>query len=130
MLDKLLTQQNRTSTNKTYLGIWRQFNKFVINFDKKLPLWEERVMLFVAHLIERGMQSSSVKSCVSAIKKVLVNDSYDWDDNKIWLSSLTRACRIINDRVHTRLGISKNLLELILFEVERMFSKKGNIQPY
>ena len=88
--------------------------------------WEERTALFVAFQVDRGMKSSSVKSYISAIKKMLQNDGYIWDDKKVLLSSLTCACKIINDKLKTRLPIQCGLLELILFETARVCNK----QPY
>ena len=76
--------------------------------------------LFIAHKIGQGMQSATVKSYVSAIKKLLVDDGYPWDDQKVLLGSLTKACKIINDRVYTRLPIQCSLLEMILFEVQKL----------
>ena len=93
ILERLKSQSCRKSTNQTYLNIWRNFNNFVIHLDVKPDKWEDRVSLFLAHMIDKGLQSSSVKSYVSAIKKILVIDSYPWDDNAILLSTLTRACR-------------------------------------
>ena len=89
-------------------------------------LWEERVSLYCAFLIDNGAQSGTIKSYVSGIKHILKTDGYAWDNDKILLETLTRSCRILNDRVKTRLPISENLLELILFEVERIFET----QPY
>ena len=62
-------------------------------------------MLFIAQLIEEGMQSSTVKSYISAIKTTLITDGYTWDNSKILLSSLTRACKVVKDHVRTRLPI-------------------------
>ena len=107
---------------QNYLSIWRQFNKFLINLDIKPNSWEDRVTLFIGFKIDNGMQSSTVKSYVSAIKKILVDDGYPWNDQKVLLGSLTKASRLINDRAHTRLPIQCSLLELILFEVQRKFS--------
>ena len=70
------------------------------------------------------MQSSTVKCYVTAIKKLLVDDGYDWDDQKVLLGSLTRACRLINDRVFTRLPIQCGLLEMILFEIQRIYDQQ------
>ena len=129
ILDRLLRHQNRSSTCKTYLRIWRNFNKFVISLDVKPKSWEDRVILFVSHLIDKGLQSSSVKSYVSAIKRVLIDDGCPWQDQKAILSALTKSCRMINDRVMTRLPITCGLLELILFEVQRRYRVVSN-QPY
>ena len=104
-----------------------QFNKFVISLDSKPKLWEDRTTLFIGYLVDKGMQSSTVKSYVSAIKKTFVLDGYKRDDNGmivlVW--SLAKVCRIINDKVRTRLPIHCSLLEVILFEVQKYFSFKN-----
>ena len=126
ILDSLLQQQTRVSTAKTYFSIWRQFNKFLINLDVMPQSWEDRTSLYIAYLIDKGMQSGTVKSYVSGIKKTLLKINYNWDDKQVLLTSLTRACKLKNDMVKTRLPIYCGLLEMILYEVGRMFSK----QPY
>ena len=92
-----------------------------MRLDKKPKDWEQRVALFCAFLVDSGHRSATVKSYVSAIKCVLKLDGYKWCDNMVLLDSLTRACRLINDRVFHRLPIHKGLLEILLFEFEHMF---------
>ena len=128
IMNNLLTKQYRSSTYRTYICVWRQFNKFVISLDIKAKTWEERLILYVTYMVDSGMQSSTVKSYISAIKRILADDGYILDHKLVMVHSLTRACRLINDKVWTRLPISCNLLELILFELHRYFSDKG--QPY
>ena len=110
---------------RNYFGIWKQFNRFVISLDVKPNSWEDRVTLFMGYKIDNGMQSSTVKSYVSAIEKILVDDGYPWNDQKVLLGSLTKACRIIND---TRLPIQCGLLELLLFEIERIYDAQYYLQ--
>ena len=100
IIDKLVSQSQRSSTAQNYLAVWRQFNRFVINLDIKPQSWEDRVTLFVGYKISQGMQSSTVKSYVSAIKKLLIDDGYHWDDRKVVVGSLTKACKIINENAH------------------------------
>ena len=69
IVERLLMTQHRDSTAKTYLSVWRQFNSFILSLDVKPKLWEDRATLFIGYLINRGVQSSTVKSYVSAIKK-------------------------------------------------------------
>ena len=125
IINRLLGQTNRSSTTKSYLGIWRQFNKFVISLDVKPNNWEDRVTLFIGYKINQGIQSSTVKSYVSAIKKTLMTDGYPWDDEKVMLGALTSACKLVNDIVLTRLPIQCSLLEMILFELQRVFNQNG-----
>ena len=73
------------------------------------------------------MQSSTIKLYVLAIKHMLLIDGYEWNDKKMFLLSFTRACKLINDRMHIRLPIHCSFLELILFEIRRLFSAS---QPY
>ena len=120
VVQKLLCTQTRTSTSQTYLSIWCQFNNFNLSLDV-MPSWEQRTTLYIAHLIERGFQSGTIKSYVSAIKKLLITEGYKWRDEDVLTSSLTRACKLINDRVNIRLPIHCSLLEILLFEIERIF---------
>ena len=124
-MEKLMMTQHRDSTAKNYLGIWRQFNRFLMNLDRKPKLWEDRTTLFIAYLVDKGVQSSSIKSYVSAIKKTLVMDKYKWDDTLVMVRSLAKACRIINDKVTTRFPIHCSLLEMLLFEAQRYFSNNN-----
>ena len=115
-------KQHRSSTAKTYLAIWRKFNEFVINLDRKPKLWEDRITLFLGYLIDKGMQSTTIKSYVLAIKKTLIMDGYQWNDDLVLVRSLVRACKIVNDTVRTRLPIHCGLLKLVLFELQRYFA--------
>ena len=57
---------------------------------------------------------------MSAIKNIVKTDKYQWDNDRATITALTQACRIINDRVATCLPIQRSLLNLILFEIERL----------
>ena len=94
IIEKLLGFKNKNLTTKMYLNVWRQFNRFVMSLDVRPKLWEDRTILFIGYLVDKGMQSTTVKSYVSAIKRMLVDDGYPWEDGKILLTSLTKACRI------------------------------------
>ena len=63
---------------------------------------------------------------MSAIKSVLIDDGYPWEDNRILLTALTKACKLKNDCVTSRLPIQSKLLDMILFEVQRHF----DTQPF
>ena len=99
-----------------------------MKLDVKPKLWEDRATLFLGYMINKGMQSSTVKSYLSAIKKTLIVDKYEWNDNLVLIRSLAKACRIINDKVMTRLPIHCGLLEMILFEVCRYFASNSYLQ--
>ena len=107
------------------MNIWRQFNNFVISLDVKPKFWEARTTLYIAYMIDNGKQSASIKSYVSAIKKLLIIDGYKWQDSEVLLTSLTRACRLVNDRVQHRFPIHCGFLEMILFEVERTYAAQS-----
>ena len=130
VLEGLKYSQTRQSTAKNYLSIWRHINKFLISLDY-IPydmIWEEKAMLFGTHLVDSGLQSSTVKSYFSAIKHVLRSDGYPWDDNKVVLATLTKSCKILNDRLKIQLPIKQSLLEEIIFEHERSFKSQRYLE--
>ena len=100
------------------MGIWRKFNSFIIRLDKFQTSWEDRLVLYSTYLVDIGTQSSTIKSYISAIKHILKLDGYIFNDGKAMLTTVTRSCRLVNDRVSIRLPISRKLLDLLLFELE------------
>ena len=107
-------------------------NKFLLKLDHKLinTSWEQKTTLFGAYLVDNGIQSSTLKSYFSAIKHILKQDGYLWDDNKVLLSALVKSCKLENDTVKTRLPIRKGLLEMLLFEINRKWYHGCSPQPY
>ena len=127
ILDKLKSNDKRNSTKANYLSVWRNFNAFIIKLDRRPDSWEQRICLYGAYLIDTGVQSGTLRSYYSAIKAILRDDNYIVDDDKVLLTSLAKACRLINDKVKTRLPIRKRLMEMLLFEIQRIYENK---QPY
>ena len=108
------------------MSIWRHFNKFIIQLDRKQSMWEDRLVLFGTHLVDIGTQSSTIKSYFSAIKHILKCDGYQWNNDKTMLTTIMRSCKLINDKVRVRLPISRQLLDIIIFKLERLLHD----QPY
>ena len=121
IIERLKSVQNCESTKANYLSVWRKFKKFIIKLDVKPQLWEDRASLFGAHLVDEGLQSSTLRSYISAIVHILTDDGYHWDDSRLLLSTLIHGCKVVNDQVRTRLPIQGGLLELILFEIGRLY---------
>ena len=76
-------------------------------------------------MFDKGYKSATMKTYISAIKRVLMDDGYAWNNSIVLFASLTKACRLQNDKVYTRFPIQFGLFELILFEISRVYS-----QPY
>ena len=80
--------------------------------------------MYSAALIQKGIQSSTLKSYISAIKSTLIDNNYKWNDDLIIVRTLTRACRKLNDHVKARFPIHAGLLELLLFELQKQLSQQ------
>ena len=90
-----------------------------------------KTSLYCTFLIHyTGVQSSTIKSYVSGIKAKLKGDGYEWDDKLVWLSALTKACKIKNDVIINRLPIRLSLLHQLLFEIKRKYNKKEALDIY
>ena len=84
-------------------------------------------MLFVAYLIDQGKQSSTIKSYVSAMKAVLAEANIKPNENTYLLNALTRANRLVNDRMVLKMPIHKDLLNIILKKVKSRFLNEGQL---
>ena len=100
---------------------WHSFNKFLVRLDQKPDSWQQRTLLFCTYLVDCIHKSTTLKTYISAIKAVLCNDDYYWDDGQVLLGSVTRACKLSNDVVKNRFPIQLSLLELLLFEINRFW---------
>ena len=129
LVEKLRMRRNRESTQKNYYNVWRLFNEFYIKLDIKPETWEERLILFVGYLIDCNKKSTTIKSYISAIRSVLKEDNVEMSENRFLLTSLTRACRYINNKVRLRLPISKAMLKIMLDETDKYFLEENN-QPF
>ena len=126
VIDKLQFSRFRGSTRENYYAIWKAFNKFFIRLDVKPSNWEDRSTLFVGFLVQNKRKSSTIRSYISAIKAVLKDLKINLNEDRFQLTSLTSTCKLLNDKVHTRLPINKGLLWLIIKEVRNSSGQ----QPY
>ena len=93
-IDVLKQDCIRSGTKKVYYSVWIQFNHFIIRLDHKPKTWEDRLMLFVGHLVKTEKKSTTIASYISAIKAVLKSDGGYMNQDKCLLNSLTKACRL------------------------------------
>ena len=126
IIDKLKQQQHRNTMRRNYYCVWKLFNQFIVKLDVKPRNWEERVTLFVGYLAHLKRKSTTIKSYVSAIKAVLTSHSIKLNEDRFLLCALTRACKIQNDRIRTKIPIRRKLLNLLMKTVDKMFGT----QPY
>ena len=110
IIDHLKYQKFRGSTKKNYTSVWKNFNQFYIQLDKKRKCWEDQITLFVGYLIHhKGAKSQTVKSYLSATRATLKNNGIKLNEDLFFLNSLTKACRLQNDTFRVRLLIQKPL---------------------
>ena len=125
-MERLKNQRCRNSTRVTYYCIWKRFAKFLLRLDHRPSLWEDRIILFLGHLIEDcKLQLSMIKSYISALKCMLAKDGIALNQNQFVVTSLTRACKLNNDRIVTRLPINKNFLHLLLDELIKWYNERN-----
>ena len=125
IIDRLKSQQHRDSTHAQYYAIWKIFNKFIIRLDVKPLEWEDRVNLFMGFMIANRKQSSTVRTYISAIKSVLLENDIELNEDRFLLNSPIRACKITDDSIQTRIPIEKDLLHLLIASVKRTFGDQS-----
>ena len=127
IVDKLKWEQHRSSTKRAYYSVWKTFNQFYVQLDVRPKIWEDRLTLFVAYLINKNRKSGTIKSYVSAIRAVLMEIGEKLNEDRTLLCVLTKACHLQNVQVHTRLPIRKPLLTCMLRKIPLVFQAP---QPY
>ena len=125
IVDSLKSERYRDSTRQTYYRIWKLFNKFFIRLDDKPDTWENRLVLFTSFLINNQLKLTTVRMYISAIRGVLQENDVELPEDQYLLSSLTKACKVKNDKLITRLPIGKGLLNLLINEVKCHFQHRG-----
>ena len=125
LVEKLRFKRHRSSTRKNYYCVWKSFNKFYLQLDRKPRFWDQRLTLFVAFLINEGKKSTTIKSYISAIKAVLREDGHKISEDTFLLASLTKACRFKNNVLHTRLPTHRKLLEVIIQQIRNLYEEKN-----
>ena len=128
VIENLKLQKFRNLTKMNYYGIWKNFNQFFLKLDVKPDNWEDRLTLYIGYLINNNRKSTTIRSYISAIKAVLWNVDMDLSEYRILLSSLTKACKMRNNRVHAKLPISHGFLNILLSKVDVLFHDSP--QPY
>ena len=126
-MDRLRNEKHQSMTRKNYYTIWKLFNKFILKLDKKPTTWEDRLSLFVGYLVNNRNKSTMIRSYVSAIKSVLADVDVKITEDSYLLVSLTRACKLINNKIHIRLPIYRDMLHIIVTDVQHHMAMKGQI---
>ena len=125
LVDNLKRERHRDSTRHNYYLVWRHFSKFFQRLDEKPTLWEERVTLYAGYLLYQGKKALTIKSYISAIKAVLWEDGHDLNVDRSQITALTKACRLINNKIFLKLPIQKNLLNDLLKLTDKHFLGEG-----
>ena len=90
-------------------------------------MWDDRIALYVAFLIQCKRRSSTIKSYISALRCILKHIGIKVQKDNAVLGSLIKACKLKNDVIQTRLPIKQGLLHILITSVDKIFSAP---QPY
>ena len=127
IVDSLRNQCHRDSTKRNYSAVWKLFNQFFLRLYYYPRMWEQCLVLVIGYLIQTKKQSSTVKSYISAIKAVLKINQIELTEDQYLISSLTKACRLKNDCIRTRLPIGRDLLSLLLQKMKKFYLNNGQV---
>ena len=114
LVEQLHHECFRSTTQQNYYGIWKNFNKIFLRLDVKPNAWEERLTLYVGYLVGCNKQSATIKSYISVIKAVLYGMGIELNEDCYLLVSLTKACRLSNDKLHAKIPIQWSLFNAII----------------
>lgn len=125
ILDTIKFMKHKSATRLKYHEIWIAFNKFLIKFDRMPATWEDRIYIYIAHLVDNRKQPATIKTYLSAIRQIMLSDGVELHEDKHLLSSLLKTSKLKNKSLYIRLPIKFKLLKLILRTTDRIYSQKG-----
>ena len=121
VIKSMKLKRHRDSTKKNYYAIWKIFSKFFLRLDNKPIEWEDRIILFVGYLIIKKKKSSTIRSYVSTIKSVLIDEGKQVSEDKVLLAALTKVCKLNFDVAHNKLPVKKGMIHMLLSTVEKLY---------
>ena len=71
LTEKLKMKKRRGSTDKTYKQAWYSFNDFLIDLDNRPDSWNERLVLFIARMVEIEVSDTTLMPYISGIRGIL-----------------------------------------------------------
>lgn len=115
------------STRQKYHQIHKNFNRFVGELTRKPDNWEDKIHLYFTFLAETGKHENTLKTYLSAIKKVLTTEGETLENlDNVALASIIKSCKYNNNEVIHRLPINYHMLLSILDATDQVY----NQQPY
>lgn len=123
--ERIKFMKHKTSTRLKYHDIWISFNKFLLKFDRMPMMWEDRIYVYIAHLVDNKKSINTVKNYLSAIRQILKSDGIELHEDKDLLSSLLTTCKLRNKSLHIRMPIRFKLLKAILDHTQIMLNNAG-----
>lgn len=115
------------STKKTYHTIWKDFLIFLSDFDNLPQDWEDKMVMYAAHLANTGTYSATVSSYMSAIRYKLKKDGVTLNNILLEIASIVRSCKKLNDKVILREPLHKHMLKRLLDIVHEYMSEEGQL---
>lgn len=115
----------RPSSQKMYHKIWTNFLAFLHDFKNLPQKWEDKMVMYAAHLGNIGEFSQTVALYMSAIRYKLRKDGLEIPDKNFEIASIIRTCKLKNDTVRYRCGLTKKMTEDLILALDKMFRKNG-----
>lgn len=125
IIEEIKFMKHRVSTRLKYHEIWTMFNKFLIRFDRMPMTWEDRIYVFIAHLVDNKKSVNTVKNYLSAIRQILKSDGVELHEDKELLSSLLTTCKLKNKSLQIRMPIKFKLLKSLIDHTHSMLNNSG-----
>lgn len=120
----------RNSSQQMYHKVWTNFLKFLDGFKNLPTKWEDKMVMYAAHLGNIGEFSQTVASYMSAIRYKLRKDGLEIPDKNFEIASIIRTCKLKNDRVRYRCGLTRRMTEDLIMATKTLFLNNGQVYLY
>ncbi len=118
-----------SSTRAGYIKAYRMFIEYVQRLDPIPTRWETAIEVYRGHLIERGLQSSTIASYIAGIRSRLQLDGVVLHENEYAMKQMHRAAKK-RDVQRIRKPVSFTLLSQALDRLQFVIDDKYELQLF
>lgn len=120
-------QDVEDSTRESYHNTWTNFLNFLQEFDELPNNWEDKMVMYAAHLGNTGTGPATISSYMSAIRYKLRKDGFKISEHSLEIASIIRSAKKLNNRMILREPIHKHMLKQLLDVAEAHFKQVGQL---
>ncbi len=121
-LEQLKQKGVQGSTWKQYSAAWNHFTAFLAKLDEPVFSWEDRLMLFVVHMVEECKSPATIRSHLTGIRYLMRLEGIELQSNNFLYNVILKVCnklRAESGMIYVRIPLTECLTKKLVAAIQR-----------